>query len=267
MKKNKLANPEEEQEKVSPASRSLRQFIRSFFYSFWPDNYHMFTNKRLSHAVSYILTLLIIAFVLTSLLFMVDIAQIQDRLTTEIEKIDELEVGLNFNLTEPIVLPEHNVIVMSKRNYTDENLLINENGIYRKSLSCMVLGRLCVSNKPKAVEFSDLEDTEYLLKLVRDILYLLLPVFLVAYFVLYILKYMFLIVLFAIVAYLVVLLARYRFPFRKSLNAAIYSSTIMIVLDLVKLDFVSFYFIPVLAYVVLFGLSIVLVSEKKKKIF
>lgn len=246
-----------------------RGFWRTFFKSFWPDYYHDLSQHTLQHAFSYFLKAWLLAFLIFGILSLGYVFKLSGVLQSEFAKIEAFDITTNITVTEPLHLPP-SVVVANAQDYNNELLLITAQQLSYRDPLCLVLRSLCLYERDpivwKAEELqASLRDKTELSKEVYGFFLLMIPGIVLGIFILYGLKYLVLILLASFVMYLLSLVTSYDIPVKKLLVMAFYSSTLMMLIEMISMPYVNLYFVPFVVYIVVLGVAVMLVSHKKEK--
>ena len=182
-------------------------------------------------------------------------------LQEEFLKLDSASINYELDMSDPIIITEDNpkIIIDSTgqtTNITDEVLLITNKGLFYNF------------NGPNIIKKEELADlsgsSDNIGKLATVMVLLILPSILVISYFVYLLKYLFLILMFSFLGLIAVKFLNFRIKTKMILRIAIYSSTIMVLTDILAIPFYNnTYFIPVILYLIMFTIGLVMVGEKK----
>jgi uncharacterized membrane protein YhaH (DUF805 family) len=254
-------------EDVKKEETHAQSFLKTIVYSLNPGKYPILAQRTWRQALAYMLT---IVFFLVFILFIVSIvkyAQVQYGLDSELDKFENLTVDVDYSLKAPIQYG-HFLIVDNERNYTGEDILITQDGITSRSLLCLLLSPACILDKdPVLRKASDLKDVlryrDTLRAYAALFLVLMLPGLLMLFLIFYTLKFSLIVTVAACIAFIVTRLARFQISAKQIFLAAIYASTVLVLLEILTYYMMRFYLVPMVAYIVMYTVCIMLIGERE----
>lgn len=244
------------------------RFFEILLKSLWPDYYHTLSQHSLRQACAYFFKLWLLAFVIFGLFSLFYLIPLSSVLTTEFAKVDAFDLTLNVSVREPLHIPP-SIVIANDQEYGHEFMLITATKLYHRRLICLVFRSACLySNEPVVIgaeKFqASLQDKEQFSKELYGFILLLLPGIALTLFVVYGLKYLLLMVFGSLLIFLFTLITSYDLSIKKLVVIGVYSSTIMILGEMLTLPFINLYFLPFIVYLIVFGFAVVLVSTKKE---
>ncbi|MEM4267965.1 MAG: DUF1189 family protein [Candidatus Woesearchaeota archaeon] len=242
-------------------------FIKTIAHSLYPSKYPQLVSRTFRMALDYFFTLVFLSVFIVFLVSVYKFASFQYNLDKELEKFEKLEVKVDFKVSEPVKLG-NSFVIDNERNYTNEELLITQRGVFSKPLLCILLQPVCLfDKKTRFKEGSSLSNVlqhkDALKRAALLTLVIMLPGLLLLFFAFYALKFLLTVFIAALVAFIVTRLSRYEVTFKQLILCAIYSSTILIIFEVLNLYFAYFYLIPLIAYIIMFTICIMLIGERE----
>jgi len=251
----------------------FRGFFMSLYYSLNPLSYKQLSTRPLTLSFKYLFLLLLLSFLATLILFMPILANLQGRVTGTLSKFSEFKVDANIETTGPaMIIP--GIIVDTTGNVTEPNpVLVTKENVEWVNFKCFAFRPLCLFSKKEekisSVEFRDsniLENQEILTKLVPFFVFFMVPAILLFLYIVFLVKYLLLITIFSFLAFIITRMLLFEIEPKAVLNTAIYSSTLMIVPEILNLRFnLELFYIPLAAYIAFFITGIFLIGKKHDK--
>lgn len=252
----------------------FRGFIMSFYYSLNPLSYKQLSTKPIIDAFRYLLLLLFFSFLVMSILFVPLLYNLSSHFSETLSKFSELKLNPSIATTEPVMLIP-GILVDTTGNATEPNpVLITGERAEWLSLRCFVFKPLCLlqskEERIKSVELQKANDLiankEVFSKLMQFFVLFLAPTLLLFFYILFLVKYVFIILLFSFFTFVITRMLLFEINAKAILNTAIYSSTIMIISEVLNLRFnLELFYIPLIAYVIFFITGIYLVGRRQNK--
>jgi len=241
------------------------EFLKTMLRSMSPHSYHDLTHKTLASGMKYLGNVLIVSAVILAVIVGFNLASFNQALNTELRKLNSLDVM--FDLTEPIVIEKHKINITNRGNYTDENLLITDKNLIRKPTICILLKPTCIFAKdPVMTDYSDFQQhRKDFGKIVFFILLVMIPGLMMLYILYMLIKVLIILFVISYAAKFIADIFKFRIVFKKIILAAIFSSTIFLLLEPFNLVVVNLYYIHIGLFVILFSLSVLLVGERKHR--
>jgi hypothetical protein len=241
-------------------------FIKTIYHSLNPGRYPSLVSRSWKQALDYLLTLV---FFLVFILFLVSIyrfAHFQAGFDNEISKFERFVVDVDYELSEPIEIG--GFAMANRRNRTEERVLVTQDGITSYSLICLLLEPACIFETEPGMKTSEelsdaLSYSSDVKAAIGFLLVLLLPGLLMFFLVFYALKFLVIVFLASAIAFVVTRLARFEISPKQICLAAVYSSTVMVILEVVNLVTSGFFWIPVIAFMVMYTVTVMTVGERE----
>jgi len=237
---------------------NIKEFLFTIFKSLNPGSFKQLTEQGFRKAFLYFIFLILFALVISSILFIPKIINIQDTIDEKFSKFDYFNISIKQEMNAPLTITEKPLIVVDttqERNRTNEFLLITENYIYRKTL---------FGEEKKEIEsFSNiLYNKEKIKNIILYASIFILPSLFVLAYLFYFTKFMLIILASWGLAILILKLTKHNFKILKILKIGFYSSTIMVLLEIVPLSIIRLRLIPLIIYLIIFSVAVWMNSEK-----
>jgi hypothetical protein len=251
---------------VKKGESRTQGFLKTIIQSCNPGKYPGLVSRTWRQAFDYLLTLI---FFLVFMLFVISIyrfAQFEANFGKEMDKFSRFDIKVDYLLEEPI---HYGGFVMdNERNYTTERLLITKDGISSHSLFCLLLSPACIfEDSPATMTSAQLSDVLGYSGEIKGILafmmVLLLPGLLLFFLMFFALKFMLIISIAAILAFIITRISRFEITLKQIFLAAVYSATIMIVMEGISFYFHWFFWVPIVAYMILYTIVVMMVGERE----
>jgi len=246
-----------------PPEQRLYFFLKTLIQSFNPESYHDLSNRPLGSAVKYLFGILVVSSLIFAVLITINLVSIHSNLNKELTKLDSLKVICE--LREPIIIDKHDIVIANEKNYTDENLLITSREISRKPLLCAILSPTCIfKNEPIKTNYRNLgKNPDDLGNFLFIIFILMFPGLLLLYLLYSLIKTLIIIFIMSLIAYSIIKAVKLKMKFRQILLCALYSSTIVLLAEPFNIILWNLYYIHIIIFIIIFIISVLLISERK----
>ncbi|MFP4402796.1 MAG: hypothetical protein ACOC3X_00015 [Nanoarchaeota archaeon] len=256
-------------EKV-PFLKSVLIFIKIFFLSLYPDNYHKFTDKRIKDIAKYFFSLILLIFLLINILLIVKSFLFINSLDDRLNYFNNLSIDINMNLTEDIYLLNDNVKITQQGNYSGEFMFISNEKIAFKKKECLIIPALCIfNNKHKEIKTNELKDILNFKDEINSLIIFLTIVFIpiisifITFFIL--IKVILLILLIFILIKILSLLTKFKITNKKLLFIVIYASTMYLIIEPFNLLIINTYYIHLGLFIIYTIIGLFLIGEKRHR--
>jgi hypothetical protein len=254
--------------KKSPSA--IGRFFKTLFQTFVPDNYHALCEKPFKEAGIYFLHIVLLSFGIIILLLLLNIASLRMAFQKEFDKVENLNVSVDFKLKAPIVFEKQGIVIANQKAYDEENLLITDYGIVRRPIACSFFAPACWFSKDtikvNSTSYGDLaENKDRFAAMLISIILVALPVLIVAYLLFYAIKLLLLIVVATALGFALARLFGFMVSIRKALLVALFSSTIYAVLEPFDLVMWNLYYVHVVIFLGFYSVAMLIVAGKKHR--
>jgi len=240
-------------------------FFKTLLKTINPNSYHELSQRPITSGIRHLGNVLVVSALILAVIVSFNLATFHSALNHELKKLNSLDV--TFDLTQPIVIEKHKINITNSGNYTGENLLITDNQLVRKPTACVLLKPLCLFlQDPVVTNYSDFQaHRDDFGKIVFFSLLVMIPGLLILYVLYMLIKITIIIFTISYLAKFATSIVKFRIPFKKILMAAVYSSTIFLMLEPFNLIVINMYYLHIVLYVLLFSLAVLLVGERKHR--
>lgn len=240
----------------------IRDYWTTIAKSLNPKNYKEMSDESLKFTVNYFLFFLILSIIIMMLIMIpTGISHIKN-LDKKFETLETLTFSANVTQKEPTIITKKPLIVfdLTKENKTTETILINRDKIFYNNY--LLFG----SKEINFDSYSDvIENKQNIKNLLLTIFILLLPSIIFYLFLYFLIKYVIIIIISSLLAWIITRFTKQEIKIKNIIKTAIYSTTIMIILDIIFLPLYFFFLLPIIVYLIFFIIGIWIVSEKDFK--
>jgi len=247
----------------------------SFLRSFSPFSYRDMSNKKLKHSIGYLIFLGLLSLIALLALYAPLLFSMQSTLGQGLASFTTLNVSFNFVTKGPVAIRQLGLLADSKLNSTaglGANLVFAKDWIAAKPLYCQVSWLWCrlEGNKPEYTVYSDMSDIsknqDKYSSMATAILLLILPSVIILLGIAEAVKLTALILVFFLLGFLLTRLFLIRLKAVQILNIAVYATTPLFILEIVRLRFspwiLSSPILPIVLYTLLYGSALYLLKDR-----
>ena len=210
-----------------------KQLTFLFLKTLNPRYYRELAEKEFTTSIKYFFIILLTAFFLMSVLAIPKLITLKSDIESSVLNINNLKINANFDTIKPISLPRDNPLITldttnNKTMDTEIFLLTNEKLYYN------------ISGRYKEItlgEYDLTHDKEGARKTITLITLLLLPSFLLFYYLAYLIKYLLIIIPFALISLLFTRMTKNKVSFKQAIALSLYTSTAMIFIEILTIPF------------------------------
>ncbi|MBT3408691.1 hypothetical protein HN415_08495 [Candidatus Woesearchaeota archaeon] len=237
-------------------------FSKTLLQSLNPFNYYELSSRPVTKSSRYLFGLIMFSSIILGMLIILNMISFHNSFGDELSKLKSLE--LNTSLNEPIEIEKYKFAFVNERNYTNENLLITNKEIVRKPTFCSLLKPACLINRdPVITDYTNLQDhIDDLGNFLLVVFLLMFPGLLLLYLIYMMLKIILIIGLLSIITHIITRLMKYPLRFSRILLCALYSSSILVLLEPINIMALNLYYIHVILFISIFIAGLTLVIRK-----
>jgi hypothetical protein len=236
-------------------TQELDEFFRRIKKSFKPKHYNALSKKSVKSSTEYLFSLIILSLIIMAVMAIPRFLFLPSHISSQLEQITEFTINTNVTTTAPVYFPNLKpFLILDTSGNIEEleegNILITDKKIQYKFFNNVFT--------EETKSFKDLTQRRGFLQYgLLVLLLLLIPVILLLLYLIYAVKYIVLIFLLAIAAYMFFKVFRHKGSLKQFINAAIYSSSIFIIIEIVSspLGLLPYYFPIKVLYI--FNISII----------
>ena len=251
------------------------EFIKTIGKSMYPHSLRKLGERKLGEAVSYLLSLVFVSFIIMSIFALPTLIGIGGYVNDQFSKVEELSIDINFKTTEPIIITERNPQIAIDTTGTIAEVNDTRALVTNEAILYTFFGRTRSIN---LTQFKDVKaNKDEVTKNLLWLLLLILPSVIIGLYVIYLLKYIILILLVTWIVYGICRIFNLKLKFKRLLTMGIYASTIMVILEIIAIPFglsevwiplrialaVSVSLIPLALYIIMIAISAILTGSKE----
>ncbi|MEM4260427.1 MAG: DUF1189 family protein, partial [Candidatus Woesearchaeota archaeon] len=180
----------------------------------------------------------------------------------KLETIEKFTISINITQNEPTIIIKKPLITLdlNKNNKTTETVLINKDKIIYNKYLLFGVKEINLNYYSNFIE-----NKSNIKKLLLTIFIFLIPSITFYLFIYFATKYTIIIIVSSILAWIITRFTKQEIKFKNIIKTAIYSTTIMIIFDIIFLPLYFFFILPIIIYLIFFIMGIWFVSEKDFK--
>ncbi len=255
----------------------FEEFVKEVAYSLNPLKYKTLIEHSPWKATRFMFKILIIFFIISTIIMAPKLVDFQDSVRRQLLKVDSVHISGNFSVSEPITIPEKDPLLIvdttgKHNNIGDERLLLT-----KEDIQVRPIGDIIKINYSEFSQFNKI--AEPVSQIVFFIALLIMPTILILIFLLLFLKYFLIAFVFSASFYIILDLAFFQTKFKRILTTAIYSTILLIPIELIFIAINEEYLMPIqdfyklklylissLIYLVFFLVNSVVVGHYVKKL-
>ncbi len=237
----------------------FRTFFKTIYRSCLPSQYPELSKRDLTKGMQFFTSVLLLIFLISFVLLLPKLFAMPNNIGHHMSKFDTLSLNINASMNDPILIPENNprLIIDTTGQYTglgNEKFLITGENLFFKS----AIGK-------RYYDFSEYKDFTEDTEKTSDFLYLLfllmLPGFVIASYFFMLIKILLVILAFSAILYIIIYVAKHRADYISILKAGLYSSILLMVLEMINLFF-NFYYVHYAIFFVFYLVNVFSISRK-----
>ncbi len=237
----------------------MKPLFHAILQSFNPYAYPHLTEKRFSFAMRYFCVLLFFTLIATFILLIPALFMIPQYAQSRAANFDTLALQLDMHFTTPFVIAADPLIVAdTNTSMRDATILLSNDALYYKSF--ILFGK---EQRIPLDKTLDLKNDPSLAQSVGMVFFLLSPALFFWAFVFLSIYYWIMIALTFIIGLLLVWILRFSIRPSRIFKVALYASTIMILIQLLLFPFYRLFYIPLIAYWLLFILVLLTLRDSE----
>ncbi|MFH0874384.1 MAG: hypothetical protein V1859_00450 [archaeon] len=249
---------------------TLKDFLVLFLRSLTPGKYKDLKDYSFASAVKYFLFLLLICVFTFGSISLVKEFPLSKSIEDRIGRFDEFRLDLTIKATEPIILLDFPKIVLdfsgNRTGLKDEYAVITNDEIITKKFSPNISQfSLYNDEKTDISSYSDIVANKSKISGVLNFLaILILPSIFIVLYLYFMLRYLFFTALFFLISLVFFKTSKKgSFEARQLFKIALFSSTIMVLIDLLPKPFINLFISSVILYAAYFSLCLYLSANSK----
>ncbi|RJQ16926.1 DUF1189 domain-containing protein [Candidatus Woesearchaeota archaeon] len=234
----------------------MNQHFKTLFKSFSPKSYPELTARPLKDAFRYFFFVMLLAIILLAVLFIPATISFSKHLDSMLSSFDTLELKFNAVQNAPVTVFSKPLVVidLNKTNMSNEQVLITQKDFFYKKYFAFGKDEKSLKTIGNIKNYDNLLLYAFIF---------MIPAFLLLIFIAYTLKNLALAVILSLIGFIIFKILSYEIRFGQVFKTAIYSATIMILLEILLLLFFPLFLIPMVLYILLFSIACWFVGQKK----
>ncbi len=240
----------------------MKKFFDTLFKSLNPDAYSKLSSREFSEAFQYFFSVLFLAFVFMIVFALPMISKMPQDISSSLNDFYQFELDLKLDTKLPVMFPENNpkVIFDTTGKYTEVNetkakFLITQNVISKKEGLCFWAEPFCFMKDSYSDypinDYSDvIQNREIYGKIFTLLFVAALPVFFIIFYFVFVIKYLLLALAVSIIIFLLLLLLKHHTMYPVAFKIALYSTTILAVLEIALAPIFNFGYYSLVVYAV-----------------
>lgn len=221
----------------------MKKFFDTLFKSLNPDAYSKLSIREFSEAFKYFFSVLFLAFVFMIILALPMISKMPQDISNSLNEFYQFEFDFKVDTKTPVAFPENNpkIIIDTTGKYTEVNntkakILITQSIVSKKEGLCFWAEPLCFRDSHSDYQINDYTDAIQNRDLYGKVFTLVfiaaLPVFLIVFYFVFVIKYLLLALAASIIIFSLLLLLKHHTMYPVAFKIALYSTTILAVLEI-----------------------------------
>ncbi len=211
----------------------LKRFLSDTLQSLNPQYYHKLADRRVDSALVYFFVLVITTFLLTAILFIPTVLFLKTDIEQGMLGINTFTIDADFETVEPIMIPTKDPLITldttNNKTLDTELLLITNEELYYN-----IFGE---QGKTTIEKYDFSEHRKGAMDAISKFFFFLIPSIATFYILAYTIKYLAIILIAACCAFALTKMRKSKIEFRQILSLSIYTSTVMILIEVLTIPF------------------------------
>ncbi|MFA5797655.1 MAG: DUF1189 family protein [Candidatus Woesearchaeota archaeon] len=239
----------------------FKPLFRTLAQSINPYAYHELREHKFAYAMKYFCFLLLLLLAIMFILFIPALFYAPQDIQSAASNFNTFTFKSDISFDTPFIFMEDPLVVFSKNaTLGDATLLFTDNGVYYRSF--IVFGK--VQELPFDKE-TDIKNDAYATRTLSMFLFFLGPSLFFWAFVVFAIYFWIIIFITFLLGILLTRLLSIPLRLSRILKTAVYTSTILVVLQLILMPFYRLFYLPIIAYWILFIIVIVAIKDGEEK--
>ncbi|MBU0756994.1 MAG: DUF1189 domain-containing protein [Nanoarchaeota archaeon] len=245
------------------------EFITHLKESFNPEKYNYLKTITTRKAFEYFFLLILFSTLLFGLAGVVRLHRLSGFIDESFTKIEKLNVSFDVDMKEPVTISKIPLIVLDLREEepdpNNECMLITKSSLYRKRFRPDFKDMTLFETVKYPLEgYSDLAANKDMFKTFFGLVFIiLLPSILLVLYFYNMMKYFVVIMFVTLIGYAISRLNRMKMKKRVVMKVAIFTSTLLVILELLISPFFRLNILPEIIYIIYFAVCMFMISDKK----
>jgi len=225
-------------------------FVKEVVWACYPPRYKQLAEKPFGQSLKYMSKILLIAFIISGILFLPKLFTLKDTIQEELSKFESFQLDGNISQTAPITIPRHNPWIVVDLNanlsMTKEALVIDQNTVKYRFFGIKSIPR----NELKNMETSSAG-------FFTAMLLLMLPGILLLLYIRMWVKYFLIILVVGTLFFIIMELSRFRLRWKQMLNITTHALTAVILIEVIAAAVNANFLLPIFRFV---GVNVYLIT-------
>jgi hypothetical protein len=236
----------------------LKQLFHTIFKSLNPESHKELHERTFGYAFKYFFFILLLSMVLMMVLFIPKFLSLPAAIEGDTQNFERMDINFSFSLLQSFNMLEDPLVKIEKKgvNFTDEKILITEEGIYYKQYFFFGNPRFVPINEGFDIKSGIMRSS------VSTVLWLLLPSIIFWGLIFFAIYFLIIIMMTCLVFMLFSWAFRISLGWTRVFKSAIYSSTVLVSLQLILMPFYRIVILPVVAYWILLLIVILVLKDE-----
>ena len=228
---------------------NVKYYVKTLLASFNPKSYRNLTNRKLKEAFNFFFLTVVLSLILFFILYIPYIFIFSNNFTEKFDQISVFKLDTEVEHTQPVQLASTPLIILdlNQENFTKGDILITKNHIYYKKYAWF---------GEESIDLNQLADLKLhqqkTQSLLITLMVFLLPAILALLFIAFTLKNIILAFVLTFISYIIYRITLHHVKFISLFKAAIYATSIMLILDTILILFFPILWAPFILYIILF---------------
>jgi hypothetical protein len=233
---------------------SQKEFLRTIWLALNPWRYDELKERGMVNLFKYFFSFVLVVFVISVLMMTPTIVGFVDN---SLAHFNELSIDINTSMNSPLLIPSENPLVtidtrQSEGTLNEGRMLVTDDYIYTKT----PFGKV---KQTGSGQYKDILGNEWFLV---GLMIMLTPSLLFIFYLGYVIKILLIILLAAILGVIVSRFIRFEVYFRDLFKVGLIGSTIMIIIDMIRLPLgLNLYYSQYLVFLIFFVIGMVRIGE------
>lgn len=237
---------------------AFKELFYTIFKSLNPESYDELIHRRLSNSIKYFFFITFLSLMLACILLLPALYSMPGYWNDKVSNFEELNINFSFQLKDSFYLLDDPAIRVEQKgsNLTDARVLITEDGIFYKSF--------ILFGQKKVIPLHDSYYLKGQQKTFSKLMFFIAPAIIFWTSVFFTLYFIVIVLVSVLLSTIIAWSLGSRIRFITVLKVGLYSSTILVLLQLLLLPFLRTVFIPLIAYWLLLLIILFLLRDEHK---
>ncbi len=232
-----------------------KKLFTDFLKCFNPNTYHGLTAKPLTTVVNQFLFNISFLFIIMIILLLILSPSIGKQIDSIESSFETFDIDYNISMQHAVTVLSHPMITIDKtQKHTGEFMLINGSDI--NYMQFYYFGK---ANIPLS-DFESLNENSA--KILKIIIYLMLPSLIILYFIALLVKYLILTLVLGTIYFLFIHLLKQSINYMKLIKIGLFISVFSLIIDTIVLPFIRLPIVSIILFAVIYLVTSVLTADR-----